>query len=79
MAKPDGRCGKRDDWSRVSVMCPFYRSENRSKIRCSGFENVSALNATFPTPAEKRKYQQKFCDNDWRECPIAKVLAVEKK
>lgn len=78
-AKTDGRAGKRDDWVRSCAICPYYKRENRSKIVCSGVDEIASLHATFAEPSKKKKYEHQYCDKDWQECCIARLLEASEE
>ena len=57
-----------------SVLCPFYSCEEDVKIHCEGVEPRTSIHLVFRSPAEFINYRLKYCDKDFGECRLAKML-----
>ena len=60
------------------VVCPFYKGEDKQKIRCEGVKVVSGgvLHLVFEAPKDKDRHRDKVCANhiESKKCPIFKML-----
>lgn len=50
------------------TLCPFYRDEKNLSISCEDTYR------TFRWPAQKKAHMDRYCDENWKECPHAKNL-----
>ncbi|MGM9603991.1 MAG: hypothetical protein ACI3XG_02895 [Faecousia sp.] len=55
------------------VQCPYYCSEEPSKIYCEGIEEGCWVHVAWGDEKRKKKYKQERCRCNWRECPVAKI------
>ena len=58
----------------LKAICPYYKSEEKQLIYCEGVQRDTALHISFSYPADKVKYREKYCENCYKECRIAKML-----
>lgn len=56
-----------------AVGCPFYCSEDPSKIYCDGVEEENWIHLTWGDGKRKKKYKLERCRGSWSECPVAKI------
>ena len=56
------------------ALCPFYHFYERHKICCEGVIENSSIHLAFASPEARREYEKKFCDVEYRKCPVAKML-----
>lgn len=64
-----------------TAKCPFFIADRKKDITCEGPERESAppplpyphtvLHLVFPTIAEKDRYCECFCSENYRECTLA--------
>lgn len=54
------------------AQCPFYRGEEAQLIYCDGVAPGNTIRLAFGRNA--RDYKLAFCRDDWRECPVARML-----
>lgn len=60
-----------------SVICPYCKSEEKQVIYCKGIEEDTALHIAFAYPADKVAYKEKYCEDCYQDCRIAKMLEGE--
>lgn len=56
------------------IECPYYKDEERQKIRCEGVEKGTALHLAFSSPQQLKDYRQRHCRSCWKDCLIAGML-----
>ena len=54
------------------ALCPFYRGEETMMIYCDGVAPGATIRLAFGNDA--KDYKAAFCRENWRECPVAKML-----
>lgn len=58
------------------AVCPFYRSESTSMIRCGRTETT--VHRVFSNCAESKNYKKKFCKSDgFAKCKIYRLIEEE--
>lgn len=62
------------NWRAALTLCPFYHEERERSIVCEGIPKNTTCSLCFPTAAEKREHKTQFCENDYKNCPYAKIL-----
>lgn len=67
----DGGMGKR--YIDSGIRCPYYCSEEPSKIYCEGIEEENWLHVAWGDAKRKKKYKQERCRGNWWDCPVAKI------
>ena len=50
------------------TLCPYYRDEKNMSISCEDTYR------RFRWPAQKKRWLDTYCDNEWGECPYAQEL-----
>ena len=61
------------------VQCPYYCSEDPSKLYCEGFEEGLWLHLAWGDQKRKKKYKLSRCRGRWQDCPVAKMkMEMEK-
>lgn len=58
----------------LKATCPHYKSEEKQLIYCRGVQKDTALHVAFAYPADKVEYKEKYCEDCYQECRIAKML-----
>lgn len=56
------------------VGCPFYCSEDESKIYCEGFEQGEWTHHAWMDGKKKKAWKKNICKHDWQSCPWARTL-----
>lgn len=57
-----------------AVKCPYYKGEEKQLIYCKGVQLDTALRMGFSFPVDKMEYKEKYCEDCYKECRIAKML-----
>ena len=64
-----------EDLQSLLAICPYYKDEDRQKVRCEGLEPATAIHYAFSTPARCREWKDNHCKSwGFEECPIARML-----
>lgn len=59
------------------IECPFYIEEGKDFITCEGLVSRMNCKHSFPTCAEKREFESKFCSvKGGRSCPHYRAVAI---
>ena len=58
----------------LKAVCPHYKSEEKQILYCRGLQQDTALHIAFAFPADKVAYKEKYCEDCYHECRIAKML-----
>ena len=58
----------------LKAVCPHYKSEEKQILYCRGIQDDTALHIAFAYPADKVAYKEKYCEDCYQECRIAKML-----
>ena len=61
-------------YSSLKVVCPYYKSEEKHIIYCCGVQKDTALHLAFAFPSDREQYKEKYCEERYRDCRIAKML-----
>lgn len=62
----------------ASVMCPFYKGEDKYNVRCEGLDGCVSLAVNCRTMSSKQNWQEKNCNKDYEDCPIFRLIMKEK-
>lgn len=55
------------------VKCPFYKDEKDRDIKCEG--DVSKVcTHSFKAPSKKQKVKEKYCNDQYTQCPHYKAV-----
>ena len=59
-----------------NVKCPFYHSQDGSKIKCEGVSHGSTIHLVFPDILARSRYMVKHCNSisACQKCLIHKAL-----
>jgi hypothetical protein len=55
------------------VRCPFFRDITKNTLRCEGIISETITN-NFALRSKNREHQLKYCQTDYEECPLYKIL-----
>lgn len=55
------------------AQCPYYCSEEPSKIYCEGIEEGCWVHVAWGDMKKKKKYKQAHCRENWKDCPVAQM------
>lgn len=55
------------------AQCPYYCSEEPSKIYCEGIEEGCWVHVAWGDMKKKKKYKQAYCRGNWKDCPVARM------
>ena len=58
----------------LKAVCPYYKSEEKQLIYCKGLQADTALHIAFAYPADKVAYKERHCEDNYKDCGIAKML-----
>lgn len=58
----------------LKVKCPYYDGERSQEIFCRGVIADSRIHQGFAHPGLLDQQKERFCEADWRSCPVAKML-----
>lgn len=58
----------------LKAICPHYKSEEKHIIYCRGVQKDTATHMAFAYPADKVAYKEKYCEANYKECRIAKIV-----
>ena len=61
---------KSDDYL---VQCPYYVRDKEHTLSCEGFHGGMQIRMVFHSGNSKRVYKQRFCRNQWANCPWAQT------
>lgn len=56
-----------------NVICPFYICTRTRLIKCEGTISEQCQNE-FSTVPNRRVHFEKYCCDDYENCPIAKII-----
>lgn len=54
--------------------CPYYKHESRGQVVCEGICEDSVTHVAFSTSSGCYHFKNKYCRNDYKECPVAQML-----
>ena len=64
--------GKR--YKAAGAVCPFYCSEDPSKIYCQGLlPGKQWTHLAFQDAKDKKAYEEKYCKGCWEKCRYAQI------
>lgn len=54
------------------VVCPFYKQEEATKIRCEGFSRSCSLQTSFSCREKLIGHKKRYCNSmeGYTECPL---------
>lgn len=62
-----------------NVLCPFYiREKGDQRIHCEGCYQKCSTCLSFYSKTEKVKHLKQFCEDQYEECRVYKMLMREK-
>lgn len=53
------------------VKCPYYCSEDPSKIYCEGIEEGNWIHMVWGDEKDKKEFKKEVCKKGWKDCPLA--------
>lgn len=56
----------------TEALCPFYHSEETTKVYCTGVEDGALSIQSWKSSA--KVWKAKYCRGSWARCPVAKML-----
>ena len=56
------------------VICPYYKHEDSQVIYCDGVTGESVTHVAFASSTQAKDYKCRFCQNDFMNCGIKKML-----
>lgn len=56
------------------VECPFFHYYDSHKLCCEGVIKNSSIHLAFASPTSRREYMKSRCYENYKKCPIAKLL-----
>lgn len=60
----------------LKVKCHYYDGERNQEIFCKGLTEGARTHQGFAHPGLMDRHKEQFCDcENWKNCPIAKMLA----
>ena len=59
------------------VLCPYYCSEEPSKIYCEGIEAGNWVHLAWMDGKKKKEYKHDVCRGAWEQCPLARMHEEE--
>lgn len=65
---------KRKRYVSNNVLCPYYKSEDTQLIYCTGVKEDTALHLGFSYPADKVRHMERYCEDHYGDCDIARML-----
>lgn len=65
---------KRKQYRCKSVMCPYYKKEDRQTIYCSGVIDNSSVHLAFGHDTDCKQYKDIICKQDYRSCRVFDML-----
>lgn len=57
-----------------AARCPFYRGETRQVIYCQGIKPGQGFHLACRSPKEALEHKKKHCRDQFRLCPLEKLL-----
>lgn len=54
-----------------AVLCPFYKEENEVTLICEGPVPDATMRMRFHEKGKMKIYKLRYCDRDYRKCPLA--------
>lgn len=63
----------------VNAICPFFLSGDKQRITCEGLIGRSRCINRFDYGKEREQYRNKYCDGDYDQCRIYRVLMEKYK
>lgn len=69
----------------VDAICPFFILSKPNSITCEGIKDKTSLTLSFRTdtgqsiPKDRKDYRTKFCDKNYKDCKIFKLLEEKYK
>lgn len=61
------------------VVCPFYKQEEATKIRCEGFCKTCSIQISFGRRDELINHKERHCNSfkGYPKCPMYPVIAKQ--
>ena len=54
--------------------CPFYHKEGPQRVFCEGVVEQSSLSLNFSNADVCQTYRFKYCNSNYKDCPVNKML-----
>ena len=67
----EGQKETRASWANQQardILCPFFRSHNKTELYCEGFADPMTCIMAFRTPAAKSEQQRIYCQQHYKYC-----------
>ena len=58
----------------LKVKCLYYDGERNQELFCKGLTANSRIHQGYAHPGLLDQQKERFCEGDWENCPIAKML-----
>ena len=59
------------------AQCPFYHRDKNETLVCEGVEEDSTINLVMSNKEKRKGYQSEYCNANWQNCLIARVLLAK--
>ena len=60
----------------AGVMCPYYRGEKSTLVRCDGWKPEAVTHIAFEERTAARAYKLRYCRSGYESCAIFQRLAA---
>ena len=62
-----------------AAVCPFYKQEEKTKVRCCGYEKGVHMHLVFADQEKKMVHKRRFCEHikGYLKCPYYSVAAKQ--
>lgn len=61
----------------VDIQCPFFKELTNKGISCEGLTDDSLIKLWFSSPKSKLYHTRVFCENEYKKCPIYRMLEAK--
>ena len=58
----------------AEAKCPFYHKESPHRVFCEGVVECSSLSLNFGDPKVCQEFRFKYCNSNYKDCPVNKML-----
>ena len=62
-------------WLASNAMCPYYRDENATMVRCAGWVPDAVHHLAFANRGSAQSYKTEFCKGNYEHCAIYAALS----
>lgn len=56
------------------ALCPFFQTSGRKDIVCEGIQSGCVTKLVFSSERGRNRYRTRFCDTQYANCEICKLL-----